>query len=242
VEIIGHRGWPTPAHPENTLAAVRAALDAGASGVEVDLRLTADDEPVCVHDADLLRVAGRRERIRGTLSDELVQIELPGGHTVPRLSDLAAAVAGKGLLVLDIKPDERADLVAHCIVGALPAGFPPADVIVSSVQRSILRAVRRQAPWLRQALISVPGSPVARLLAAALEDGIDDIHLDMAAFLRDPYVVAEAHRRQMAVRCWTVNREADAVLASIAAVDGLITDHPDRMGRVIRPGARAGGP
>jgi glycerophosphoryl diester phosphodiesterase len=239
VEVLGHRGWPAPSHPENTVAAVRAALDAGACGVEVDVRLTADHQPVCLHDADLLRVAGRRDRIRGMLSAAVAQVRLPGGHAVPRLTELAASVAGRGLLILDVKPDRRSELVARQVVGALADGFPPDDVVVSSAQRSILRAVRRRAPWLRRALISVPGNPAAPLLTAAINDGIGGIHLDVPAFLDDLSFVAEAHRHKVMVRCWTVNREADAVLADIAGADGVISDHPAAMRGVV---ARSGRP
>jgi glycerophosphoryl diester phosphodiesterase len=228
VEVLGHRGWPAAAHPENTLAAVEAAFVAGCSGVEVDVRLTADGEPVCAHDGDLLRVAGRASRIREIDDVALAAIRLPGGHAVPRLREVAASAAGRGRLVLDVKPDSRRELVADRIVMAL-GDDPAQDVVVSSARRSILEAVRARAPKLSQALISVPGNSTTSLLAAARDDGLDGVHLDVTAFLADPGVVAEAHDLGLVVRCWTVNRQADALLASVAGVDGVITDHPHRM-------------
>jgi glycerophosphoryl diester phosphodiesterase len=60
VKIIGHRGQVDPdGAPENTLDAVETALSGGADGIEVDVRLTADGVPVCVHDPDLRRIGGR---------------------------------------------------------------------------------------------------------------------------------------------------------------------------------------
>lgn len=52
VLVVGHRG-ARGRFPENTLPAVRHALEAGADGVEVDIRVTADDVPVVAHDATL---------------------------------------------------------------------------------------------------------------------------------------------------------------------------------------------
>src|SRR3712207_4540782 len=47
--VLGHRGSSETA-AEHTLAAYRAALDAGADGLECDVRLTRDAVPVCIHD------------------------------------------------------------------------------------------------------------------------------------------------------------------------------------------------
>jgi glycerophosphoryl diester phosphodiesterase len=52
MQIVTHPGH-TPYAPENTLEAFRAALDAGADAVELDVRLSADDVPVVYHYAFL---------------------------------------------------------------------------------------------------------------------------------------------------------------------------------------------
>ena len=58
MRVIGHRGTPShPAYPENTLAAVRTALQAGVDGVEVDVRAT-EDGVLGGPDRDLGRVLG----------------------------------------------------------------------------------------------------------------------------------------------------------------------------------------
>jgi glycerophosphoryl diester phosphodiesterase len=64
--VVGHRGARARL-PENTVPAVRHALDAGADAVEVDVRLSSDDVPVLFHDATL-----RPDVCRG-----------PGGRAVP---------------------------------------------------------------------------------------------------------------------------------------------------------------
>lgn len=53
--VIAHRGDPS-AHRENTLAAVMAAVAAGADAVEVDVHLAADGTPVVVHDETFERL------------------------------------------------------------------------------------------------------------------------------------------------------------------------------------------
>lgn len=56
-ELVAHRGY---AHrfPENTLAAVDAAIRAGARHVEIDVQISADGFPVLFHDRTLERMCG----------------------------------------------------------------------------------------------------------------------------------------------------------------------------------------
>ena len=70
--MIAHRG-DAKRRPENTLCAIRSALDAGAAYVEFDVQLTADGVPVVIHDHTLLRTAG----IEGSIHDRTLT-ELAG--------------------------------------------------------------------------------------------------------------------------------------------------------------------
>ncbi|NOZ93837.1 MAG: glycerophosphodiester phosphodiesterase [Acidobacteria bacterium] len=111
--IIGHRGFRAR-YPENSVAGVRAALAAGADGVEIDIRPTADGVWVAHHD---LRRAGRHSRdwtwteMKGegvdSLDGILKQLDdrhwlfleikpLPGRWLEPLLEELVAAVGPHG--------------------------------------------------------------------------------------------------------------------------------------------------
>jgi glycerophosphoryl diester phosphodiesterase len=68
--IIGHRGASALA-PENTLAAFKRALDDGAAGVELDVRLAKDGVPVVIHDATLRRTGLREGVVASMTSGEL---------------------------------------------------------------------------------------------------------------------------------------------------------------------------
>ncbi|GAB6987081.1 glycerophosphodiester phosphodiesterase [Nocardioides pyridinolyticus] len=58
-QVVAHRG-ASHDNAEHTLGAYVAALDAGADGLECDVRLTADGHLVCVHDRDLRRTAANK--------------------------------------------------------------------------------------------------------------------------------------------------------------------------------------
>lgn len=56
-ELIAHRGNAAE-YPENTLPALRSALELGARCVEFDVQLSADRQPLLLHDSNLKRTAG----------------------------------------------------------------------------------------------------------------------------------------------------------------------------------------
>jgi glycerophosphoryl diester phosphodiesterase len=83
-QLIAHRGESAD-HPENTLSAITAALDAGADGVEFDLQFTGDGQPVVLHDRDLRRTGALSEFI-----DDLETADVQGGlpaHEPERFGD-----------------------------------------------------------------------------------------------------------------------------------------------------------
>jgi len=61
-EFIAHRGY-TRHYPENTLIGIEAALNAGATFIEIDVQITSDLIPVLFHDVDLNRVTGQNGNI-----------------------------------------------------------------------------------------------------------------------------------------------------------------------------------
>ncbi len=224
-EIIGHRGYPRPDRPENTVPAVAAALRSGAHGVEVDIRLTANGVAVCWHDADLRRVAGDPRQVRLASYAELHGVELPGGRRIATLAEVVVAVSGRGLLVLDLKADPRALELVDAVVACLD-GAPPVDVVVSSANAELLDALKWRAPHLARAVISARRESAEATVRSAVRRGDTAVHLALPALLAAPDAVPAAQLAGLAVRAWTVNRPVDAQLLELVGVDRLITDEP----------------
>ena len=233
MEILGHRGWPAPAHPENTLAAFDAALAAGADGVELDVRLTLDGTAVCAHDADLQRAAGVPCRIADLTYAQLCEVPLHGGGVVPRLEEAVALTAGRGRLVLDLKPEPRAaELVEASLTALAAGGCRPADVVLSSFDPELLEPFATTAPGLARALLLDVGDDVRAGVEHARVRGHHAVHLPERAVLSESGAVRSAVVAGLDVRVWTVNRVVDARLCEVLGVCGVITDVPD----VLRAG------
>jgi glycerophosphoryl diester phosphodiesterase len=134
---LAHRGdWRHA--PENSLAALRAALDVpGCDGVEFDVRLAADGTPVVIHDATLARVQGRPEPVDVLTATELSDIG------VPSLEDVLTALPRRAFLDIELKVDPGPG-----IVSAIAAGRGPdlARAVVSSFDPAAIRRVHALAP------------------------------------------------------------------------------------------------
>ena len=108
MRILAHRGCPGPTGTENTVPAVLTALDAGADGVEVDLRLSADGVLVVCHDADLRRVVGDDLDVHRASWDELRAAGERAGVPLARVEWVLAAAAGRRVVLEVQAPAEDA--------------------------------------------------------------------------------------------------------------------------------------
>lgn len=234
MQIIGHRGRPSAETPENTLASVAAALHAGADGVEVDVRLTADDVAVCCHDAGLQRVAGVNRGLRALTLAELAAVRVQGHH-VPTVADVAQTVLPGRLLVLDLKPEQRPRRLIQAVATALADVPTAADLVLSSFDPAILDTCRRLLPEVSTATILARDALFSRALAGALARGDSALHVPVRTVFDAPELVEVAHGHGLLVRVWTVNRPVDARLLKVLGVDAVITDVPVQIRASVAP-------
>jgi len=118
--IVAHRGF-SARYRENSPAAWRGAIEADADVIEVDLRVTADGHVVCMHDADLNRLAGKPDRVAETSSAVLARIEAAGFPAAPPLPILFSSVPSSRDILFDIK-DERPEMLRVIIEALLASG------------------------------------------------------------------------------------------------------------------------
>jgi glycerophosphoryl diester phosphodiesterase len=240
VEIIGHRGQAeAEGPPENTLGAVETALAGGADGVEIDVRLTADGVPVCVHDPDLTRLAGRRLTVDRTAYARLRAVPLHEDHRIPALEDALALARGRGRIVLDVKHDAGDPLpLLDAALAAVRRTRTAGQVVLSSFSVAALRASAARAPAQPRALITHAGVALGPALAAAVRLGCGGLHPHLHTVLAGAGV--EPVRRGMQIRSWTVNRLVDAVRLDDLGLDAVITDRPVRLRAASRAPAATG--
>ena len=102
MKIIAHRGYSAH-YPENTLLAFKKAIEAGADGIETDLRLTLDNEIILFHDRNLKKYTGIDVKPESLSLLELKEFDMGRGEVIPALNELLELVEGKVTLILEIK-------------------------------------------------------------------------------------------------------------------------------------------
>ena len=112
-----HRGLHDAENPENSMAAFRAALEAG-FGIELDIHLMKDGSLAVIHDCSLKRVAGADVKITDLSAEELSGYRLCGTEeTIPLFPQVLALYAGKAPLIIELKTDgnNHRELVAAAV-------------------------------------------------------------------------------------------------------------------------------
>ncbi|MBC3540547.1 glycerophosphodiester phosphodiesterase [Rufibacter sediminis] len=112
VSVIAHRGASGLA-PENTLAAVRKAMETDADFIEVDVHQSKDNEVVVIHDATLDRTTTGTGRVSDFTLAELEKLDAGikldsafAGERIPTLAQVLKAVKGKKKLLIELKKGE----------------------------------------------------------------------------------------------------------------------------------------
>ncbi len=223
--IIGHRGDSAHA-PENTVAAIRQAFDAGADAVEVDVAQTADGHLVLLHDATVDRTTDGTGKLADLTLDRVRALDAGSwkdaryaGERVPTFGEALQAATERGLLLLDLKAEGLLESIA-------------AEVRAKEMTDRVLLCCwsARQAADARQHL---PEAPACQLGSAPLEPPADWFRAILAKGLRGlsmnyqsltPEFVREAHLRAMPVYAWTINDPGSIELVSAMGVDGILTD------------------
>jgi glycerophosphoryl diester phosphodiesterase len=251
MQVLGHRGSRVPG-PENTVTAVDAALRAGADGIEVDVRRSADGDLVCVHDARLPRLTGRAVVRRSTR--ELAE------RQIPTLVEVLDAWAGRGRIILEIKnqpgqPDFDAprEKTARALVELLrrrgvpdrPAGEAspasaaraaaeePGGITVSSFDWFAIEAVRDSGLAVATAFLSMPRMSVSGVLGYVRSAGHTELHAHVSTVLGVDGVADRVHAAGARLVTWTVTDPADARALRDAGVDGVICDDPAEVARTV---------
>jgi glycerophosphoryl diester phosphodiesterase len=229
--IIGHRGASAIA-PENTMAAFREAIAAGADGIEFDVRLTRDGVPVVIHDRTLHRTSRLAHRIADLTWAELQQVD----QTVPSLDELLTLFETNELLMyLEIKcdsPSERLPLAEACcklidqhslkqrvIVGTF-------DLLVLKVVRNIDSEIKTAASFELGISTTAPLSDQRILDKAA---SVDASALALYHRLARKGLVEKAKLAGLWVAVWTVDDPVWVERCRALGIDALITNNPAVM-------------
>lgn len=253
---FAHRGASGTA-PENTLAAFERAAEIGVDGFELDVHRSADGEVVVIHDETLDRTTDGEGRVAERTLAELK--ELDAGYRFSPDGGESHPWRGRGVRIPTLR--EVCDAFPQtALIVEIKQVDPP-------LEEDLARILQSSGADDRALVFSLRQEPVDRMRELDPEQATGFGPEDVAEFLRRigserwegyrppgvafavpvqwrgtqvvsaPFVEA-AHRHGCEAFVWTVNDPSEMHALLDLGVDGLISDHPERLGRVVAERAR----
>jgi glycerophosphoryl diester phosphodiesterase len=235
--------------PENTLLAMRLAVEAGVDALETDVRLTADGQLVLAHDADLARTTDGAGAVQNATLAELRALDagywFTDGHgrypfrdlglrmpTLVELCELLDRIAPHVLVNIELKTetDSSTERVTAALADWLRATASAERVLLSSFDAAALARLRAICPAAPTALLVGQDVPLDDALAATLAGGHCALHPHHSAVTGASRAVLERARAAgVAVNVWTINDAARMRELAELGVDGIMSDDPQRL-------------
>lgn len=241
VLTIAHRGASAYA-PENTLSALRTAIEMRCDLAEVDVQRTRDGVLVLVHDSELGRTTGRNRKVGDLTYRQLLRLDagswfspVYAGERIPTLEQALDVLDGSGTgLLLEVKHPARYPGIAADISrtlrtrrGYVESAVGAGQLVVQSFDHGVMREFARIEPDIPVGLLGHP--PVHRLpLLGTWARQVNPRHRRATAAY-----VAAVHAAGMYCHVWTVDSDPDIQRALSLGVDGVITNRPDALQRVM---------
>lgn len=250
--VIAHRG-SSGTYPENTLLSFVQAVNDGADVLELDVHLSADGQVVVLHDRTVDRTTDGEGLVHEHRFEALRQLDAgykfscDGGLTFPfrgkgiAIPTLEEVIEACPSMPLNIELKSRDSRLVSAVAAILEGTGKLDSVLLSSTDNRQMRSLRSRMPisnwgfsrrealrfllrtWLR--LPFVFGKMPAPVLQLPLK------YKGWTVVL--PSVVRAAHRFGMEIHVWTVNDQVQMQRLLKMGVDGIITDHPAVLRRLV---------
>lgn len=239
--VVAHRGASASA-PENTLAAIRAALAEGTNGIELDVHFTRDAQPVVFHDATVDRCTDGSGNIADLTLAEVQTLDAGSwfsaafaGERVPTLDEALEAITGNTFIALHLRSHENeTDRHERTLVEAVARHDCRRRTVVNHHTRHGLQRLRELEPKLRLCWIPYGGEPPLEYIDDAYLLGCRIIQPRIS--LVDEAFVKYAHDKDMWVTVFWADEVEDMKRLIALQVDAIITNYPGRLREVLHGG------
>jgi len=231
--ITAHRGASGLA-PENTIAAMRKAIEFHADFAELDVQETKDGHIILLHDADLRRTTNDSGLIWEKTLADLKGVDAGAwkasdfiGEPIPLLTTVIDSVNRKMKLNIEIKINGHQQDIERRIVEIIEKKNFIDQCIVTSFNRSSVDKVKDLNPEIKVGLIfsKMPQEDVYQTRWELLS-----VHYSLV----DRVFIEKAHKADKQVHVWTVD-DPDMMKKLIAdGVDNIITNRPDILYEVLQ--------
>jgi glycerophosphoryl diester phosphodiesterase len=230
--IFAHRGSSAYA-PENTLASFKLAIDHGADGIELDVKLSADGHVVVMHDDSVDRTTNGTGQVKVLTLPELKKLDagskfapLFKSEKIPTLAEVFEAVGRKIFINVELTNySSPVDDLPDKVISLVKKYGLETSVMLSSFNMIGLIRARNLLPMIPMGLLTFPGYADITLRSRLVRFGpllaLHPAHSDVTLKL-----IQIAHQAKCRIHVYTVNQLEIMQLLFTAGVDGIFTDDP----------------
>lgn len=234
--LIAHRGESTDA-PENTLASINLAWERNIKAVEIDIRLTADNQIVVIHDKNTFRVSGKWLNVSKSTLKKLKTLDVGSsknknwkGEKIPSLLEVLDTVPQDGRLIIEIK-SKRFNL--NYLKNTLQeCKLNHSQVEIISFHRKVLERAKQTIPqhktlWLLNLDYFWPHWMICfypkKIIHKIKKSNLDGVNL-WSGKLITKQVISDFKQEGLLVYFWTTNNFMKAKQLIEYGADGIISD------------------
>jgi len=232
VEITAHRG-ASGNFPENTLVAMKMAIEDGADYAELDVQESADGVLVLYHDKNLQRTSGVNRNIWEMPYDSLLKLEAGNwfdpnfnGEPIPRLIDVIHAVKGKMKLNIELKMNGHQKQLTKKVVQMVEENDFISDCILTSFDLQAIDKVKELNKEIKAGYI-LGKMPKDK---DVYRSDLDLISVSGKLINKD--LIEKARKHNLEVHVWTINEKENMRQLIDLGVDNIITDYPAQLNEV----------
>lgn len=236
VQVLAHRGASAYA-PENTLAAFRMAIEQQADWLELDVQQTKDGQLVVFHDLRMERTTNGRGNLRDLTLEQVRELDAGtwfdgayAGEHVPTFEEVVALAREHNIKIFpELKDTRLYPGIEERVAAVINAYGFEEQTILQSFDMDSLARLRAINPRLRLAALYTN----TNILRGEPPPGVRVIGPPWEVVASDPFLVREAHANGRQVVVWTVDNQAALNPVLNARVDGIITNRPDVIRRLL---------
>ena len=242
--MIAHRGISAKA-PENTLAAFQLAVNTpGIDMVELDVRLSRDEQVIVLHDRTLQRTTTGNGAARAYMLDELKQFDAGSwfhprfaAERIPALREVLELVHDRCWVDIEIKSDlfhrEPEGLLERRVIETVKECGVTDRVMYSSFDHHLIASLKRMEPNAITAVIYRIYRDFGRMPSKLLRRADATVFVCAKHDLTRP-MVRDAREHGIPMYVYTLNSVADVQKILSVGVQGIVSDAADDVVRVVK--------
>lgn len=240
-EIVAHRGASADA-PENTLASVELAWRLGSDAVEIDVRLTADEQVVVIHDDKVDRTTDGSGKVASMTLRELRHLDAGSwkgaehvGVGLPTLDEVLQTIPEGKRLFVEVKSD--ISILPYLEASFRRAEISPKQIVLIAFDLETCRQFKKRNPEfevcllrkIRRRLLVGPWTPgVKKMLRLVREAGLDGLDVKAVEAV-DASLIRAIKSAGFKLYVYTVDDLDRAGELIRLGLDGLTTNRPADM-------------